>query len=68
MTTSGRFLAATPAIDGLGIGLTNTRSRLAMLYGERFAFRMTNQDRRWVQGGDTTSAGVGLEAVLAVYS
>ncbi len=43
MTTSGRFLAATPAIDGLGIGLTNTRSRLAMLYGERFAFRMNNQ-------------------------
>ena len=42
LTTSGRFLAATPSLDGLGIGLTNTRSRLAMLYGDRYAFRMSN--------------------------
>lgn len=43
LTTSGRFMAAAPSVDGLGIGLTNTRSRLAMLYGDRYAFRMTNQ-------------------------
>jgi len=43
LTTSGRFLAAVPSVDGLGIGLTNTRSRLAMLYGDRYAFRMNNQ-------------------------
>ena len=43
ITTSGRFLAARPSVDGLGIGLTNTRSRLTMLYGDRYAFRMTNQ-------------------------
>jgi two-component system LytT family sensor kinase len=43
LTTSGRFLAAVPSVDGLGIGLTNTRSRLAMLYGDRYAFRMSNQ-------------------------
>lgn len=42
LTTSGRFLAAIPSVDGLGIGLTNTRSRLAMLYGDRYAFRMSN--------------------------
>lgn len=42
LTTSGRFLAAVPSVDGLGIGLTNTRSRLAMLYGNRYAFRMSN--------------------------
>lgn len=42
LTTSGRFLAAVPSVDGLGIGLTNTRSRLAMLYGTRYAFRMSN--------------------------
>ena len=42
LTTSGRFLAAVPSVDGLGIGLTNTRSRLAMLYGDRYAFRMSN--------------------------
>jgi signal transduction histidine kinase len=41
-TTSGRFLAARPSVDGLGIGLTNTRSRLTMLYGDRFAFHMSN--------------------------
>jgi two-component system, LytTR family, sensor kinase len=42
ITDSGRFLAATPSIDGLGIGLTNTRTRLAMIYGDRYAFRMSN--------------------------
>jgi len=42
ITTSGRFLAARPSIDGLGIGLTNTRSRLTMLYGDRYAFQMSN--------------------------
>jgi two-component system, LytTR family, sensor kinase len=42
ITNSGRFLAARPSIDGLGIGLTNTRSRLSMLYGDRYAFRMSN--------------------------
>ncbi len=42
ITNSGRFLAARPSVDGLGIGLTNTRSRLTMLYGDRYAFRMTN--------------------------
>lgn len=42
ITNSGRFLAARPSIDGLGIGLTNTRSRLTMLYGDRYAFRMSN--------------------------
>ncbi len=43
LTTSGRFLAAVPSVDGLGIGLTNTRSRLTMLYQDRYAFRMSNQ-------------------------
>jgi signal transduction histidine kinase len=43
LTTSGRFLATTPSVDGLGIGLTNTRMRLTMLYGDRYAFRMSNQ-------------------------
>lgn len=43
ITTSGRFLAAQPSVDGLGIGLTNTRQRLSMLYGDRYAFRMSNQ-------------------------
>jgi sensor histidine kinase YesM len=42
ITTSGRFLAARPSVDGLGIGLTNTRQRLAMMYGDRYAFRMSN--------------------------
>jgi two-component system, LytTR family, sensor kinase len=42
ITNSGRFLAARPSVDGLGIGLTNTRSRLTMLYGDRYAFRMSN--------------------------
>jgi two-component system, LytTR family, sensor kinase len=42
ITSSGRFMAARPSVDGLGIGLTNTRSRLAMLYGDRYAFRMSN--------------------------
>ena len=42
ITSSGRFMAARPSVDGLGIGLTNTRQRLAMLYGDRYAFRMSN--------------------------
>jgi LytS/YehU family sensor histidine kinase len=42
ITTSGRFLAARPSLDGLGIGLTNTRSRLTMLYGDRYLFLMAN--------------------------
>jgi LytS/YehU family sensor histidine kinase len=41
VTDSGRFLAARPSVDGLGIGLTNTRARLALLYGDRYAFRMS---------------------------
>lgn len=41
-TNSGRFLAARPSVDGLGIGLTNTRQRLKVLFGERFLFRMNN--------------------------
>ncbi|MEQ1690095.1 MAG: histidine kinase [Gemmatimonas sp.] len=44
ITTSGRFLAVRPrSVDGLGIGLTNTRSRLTMLYGDRYTFLMSNQ-------------------------
>ncbi|MBC8089296.1 MAG: histidine kinase [Phycisphaerae bacterium] len=42
MTNSGRFMAARPSVDGLGIGLTNTRQRLKVLFGERYAFRMNN--------------------------
>jgi two-component system LytT family sensor kinase len=42
ITSSGSFMAARPSVDGLGIGLTNTRLRLKMLFGERFAFRMSN--------------------------
>jgi two-component system LytT family sensor kinase len=42
MTNSGRFMAARPSVDGLGIGLTNTRSRLKVLFGERYLFRMNN--------------------------
>ena len=42
ITTSGRFLAARPSVDGLGIGLTNTRQRLTMLYGDRYLFLMSN--------------------------
>lgn len=42
ITTSGRFLAAQPSVDSLGIGLTNTRQRLAMMYGDRYAFLMAN--------------------------
>lgn len=42
ITDSGRFLAVTPSVDGLGIGLTNTRTRLALLYGDHYAFRMSN--------------------------
>lgn len=42
ITTSGRFLAARPSVDGLGIGLTNTRQRLAMMYGDRCLFLMAN--------------------------
>lgn len=41
-TNSGRFMAARPSVDGLGIGLTNTRSRLKVLFGERYLFRMNN--------------------------
>lgn len=57
ITDSGRFLAASPNLDGLGIGLTNTRTRLAMLYGERFAFRMSN----------TTGGGCLVEIRLPVH-
>lgn len=42
LTDSGSFLAARPSVNGLGIGLTNTRSRLGLLYGDRYAFHMTN--------------------------
>ncbi|MEP6833824.1 MAG: histidine kinase [Gemmatimonas sp.] len=42
VTNSGRFMAARPSVDGLGIGLTNTRSRLKVLFGERYLFRMNN--------------------------
>ncbi|MEP6763107.1 MAG: histidine kinase [Gemmatimonadaceae bacterium] len=42
ITSSGRFMAARPSVDGLGIGLTNTRSRLKVLYGDRYLFRMNN--------------------------
>ncbi len=42
LTHSGRFLAMRPSVDGLGIGLTNTRARLTMLYGDSYAFRMSN--------------------------
>lgn len=41
VTDSGRFLAARPSVNGLGIGLTNTRARLTLLYGDRYAFRMS---------------------------
>lgn len=41
VTDSGRFLAARPSVNGLGIGLTNTRARLALLYGDRYAFRLS---------------------------
>ncbi len=57
ITDSGRFLAATPSVDGLGIGLTNTRTRLAMLYGDRYAFRMSN----------TTNGGCLVEIRLPVH-
>jgi signal transduction histidine kinase len=57
ITDSGRFLAATPNVDGLGIGLTNTRTRLAMLYGDRYAFRMTN----------STGGGCTVEIRLPVH-
>jgi signal transduction histidine kinase len=57
ITDSGRFLAATPSVDGLGIGLTNTRTRLAMLYGDRYAFRMTN----------STGGGCTVEIRLPVH-
>ena len=42
ITSSGRFMAARPSVDGLGIGLTNTRQRLKVLFGDRYAFRMSN--------------------------
>ncbi len=57
ITDSGRFLAASPNVDGLGIGLTNTRTRLAMLYGNRYAFRMT----------DTAGGGCTVEIRLPVH-
>jgi LytS/YehU family sensor histidine kinase len=57
LTDSGRFLAATPSVDGLGIGLTNTRSRLRMLYGDRYAFRMT----------DTSTGGCAVEIRVPVH-
>ncbi len=41
VTDSGRFLAARPSVNGLGIGLANTRARLALLYGDRYAFRLS---------------------------
>ena len=47
LTETGSFLAVNPSVDGLGIGLTNTRQRLATLYGNRFAFRL----------GDTPGGG-----------
>ena len=40
LTETGSFLAVNPSVDGLGIGLTNTRQRLATLYGNRFALRL----------------------------
>ena len=40
ITETGSFLAVTPSVDGLGIGLTNTRQRLATLYGNRVDFRL----------------------------
>lgn len=40
ITETGSFLAVNPSVDGLGIGLTNTRQRLATLYGNRYAFRL----------------------------
>jgi signal transduction histidine kinase len=47
LTETGSFLAVNPSVDGLGIGLTNTRQRLATLYGNRYAFRL----------GDTPGGG-----------
>ncbi len=44
ITDSGRFAAVRPSVDGLGIGLTNTRSRLTIMYGDRYAFRMTTPE------------------------
>jgi len=43
ITDSGRFLAARPNVNGLGIGLANTRARLAILYGDRYAFRLSKE-------------------------
>lgn len=54
LTDSGRFLAATPSIEGLGIGLTNTRTRLTMIYGDRYSFRM----------GDSGDGGCKVEIQL----
>jgi LytS/YehU family sensor histidine kinase len=47
LTETGSFLAVNPSVDGLGIGLTNTRQRLTTLYGNRFVFRL----------GDTPGGG-----------
>ena len=57
ITDSGRFLAASPSIDGLGIGLSNTRARLAMMYADRYAFRMT----------DSSGGGCRVEIRLPVH-
>jgi two-component system LytT family sensor kinase len=56
LTNSGRFMAARPSVDGLGIGLTNTRSRLKVLFGDRYAFRMSN----------TSSGGCRVEIRLPI--
>lgn len=56
VTNSGRFMAARPSVTGLGIGLTNTRSRLKVLFGDRYAFRMSN----------TASGGCRIEIRLPI--
>lgn len=43
LTTSGRFMANPPSVNGLGIGITNTRTRLAMLYDDTFTFHLHNR-------------------------
>lgn len=56
ITSSGSFMAARPSVDGLGIGLTNTRSRLKVLFGDRYWFRMNN----------TVSGGCRIEIKLPI--
>ena len=56
ITNSGRFLAARPSVDGLGIGLTNTRSRLKVLFGDRYLLQMNN----------TASGGCRVEIKLPI--